>query len=216
MVLQARAEATRRKIIDSAVELFSELGYGETGLADVLQRAAVSKGAFYYHFDSKEAVATAIMEEFNQKVASSSRRIYDGSAPKLPDLIRSTFASAAIVQKDPVAQVGHQLMQALGQISTTAANVYAQWTTNFTAMLEKAIAEWKLRDGVHAADVAEGMWACIVGSHLIATAVGDDVFGRLARSWGLALQLVAPEESLDPLLEELDRIAADYRVAAVS
>ena len=63
MPRQARAEATRRRIIDSAVDLFTEMGYGETGLADVLQRAGVSKGAFYYHFDSKESVAAAIITD---------------------------------------------------------------------------------------------------------------------------------------------------------
>ena len=68
MVMQARAEATRHRILDSAVDLFDELGYGETGLADVLQRAGVSKGAFYYHFDSKEGIAAAIIEEFDRKV----------------------------------------------------------------------------------------------------------------------------------------------------
>ncbi len=62
MARQARAEATRKKIIDTAVELFIDLGYGETGLAEILQRADVTKGAFYYHFDSKEAVAAAIID----------------------------------------------------------------------------------------------------------------------------------------------------------
>ena len=31
MVRQARSEATRQKIIDSAVELFTEIGYSATG-----------------------------------------------------------------------------------------------------------------------------------------------------------------------------------------
>lgn len=44
MVVQARAAATRRRIIEAAVTLFAENGYGETGLVDVLQHAGVSKG----------------------------------------------------------------------------------------------------------------------------------------------------------------------------
>ena len=54
MVVQARAEATRRRIIDAAIALFSEEGYGDTGLAAIMDRADVSKGAFYYHFESRK------------------------------------------------------------------------------------------------------------------------------------------------------------------
>jgi len=39
MSVQARAEATRQKIIDAAVDLFEEVGYGGTSLGDILARA---------------------------------------------------------------------------------------------------------------------------------------------------------------------------------
>ena len=63
MVRQARSEATRKKIINAAVDLFAEVGYQATGLGDIIERAEMTKGALYYHFDSKEALATAIIEE---------------------------------------------------------------------------------------------------------------------------------------------------------
>ena len=63
MVRQARSEATRRKIITSAAELINEIGYPATGLGDIIERAEMTKGALYYHFDSKESLATAIIEE---------------------------------------------------------------------------------------------------------------------------------------------------------
>ena len=91
VVLQARAEATRRRIIESAVDLFDELGYGETGLADVLQRAGVSKGAFYYHFDSKEAVASAIIDQFRVQNAERVAEAIDRNAPLLERIIVATF-----------------------------------------------------------------------------------------------------------------------------
>ena len=61
MVRQARSEATRQRIIDSAVDLINEIGYPAAGLADIIERAEMTKGALYYHFDSKEALASAIM-----------------------------------------------------------------------------------------------------------------------------------------------------------
>ena len=65
MARQARAEVTRGKIIDAAVELFTDSGYGDTDLAAIVRRAGITKGAFYYHFESKEQVADAIVAEGN-------------------------------------------------------------------------------------------------------------------------------------------------------
>ncbi len=46
MALQARARATREAIIHAAVEIFEDTGYGDAGLVDIINRAAVTKGAF--------------------------------------------------------------------------------------------------------------------------------------------------------------------------
>lgn len=47
MAVQARAEETRQKILEAAVDLFDSVGYGDTGLADIMSRAEITKGAFY-------------------------------------------------------------------------------------------------------------------------------------------------------------------------
>lgn len=52
---QRRAE-TRSSILNAATECFSESGYEGTGVAEICSRAGVSKGAFYYHFETKESV----------------------------------------------------------------------------------------------------------------------------------------------------------------
>ena len=73
MVRQARSEATRRKIIDSAVDLINEIGYPAAGLGDIIERAELTKGALYDHFDSKEALATAIIEEGSESLFGAFR-----------------------------------------------------------------------------------------------------------------------------------------------
>jgi len=68
MAVQARADATRRKIMDAAVDLFDEVGYGDTPLSAIIDRAKITKGAFYYHFADKEAVAAAIIDDGGVRV----------------------------------------------------------------------------------------------------------------------------------------------------
>ncbi len=53
---QQRGEETRSHILDVAGELFAQRGYDATSVADICERAGVTKGAFYHHFASKQAV----------------------------------------------------------------------------------------------------------------------------------------------------------------
>ena len=212
VVMQARAEATRRRILDSAVDLFDELGYGETGLADVLQRANVSKGAFYYHFDSKEAVATAIIEDYRHQIRETTHAKIDRAAPALDRLIMATFTCSEMVQSEKTARIGNQLLQALSQISSSASQVYGEWTTAFVEALKDGLEAVGVRDGVDAAEIAEATWAGVLGSHLLASAFDSDPQIRLARAWRSMLRAALPEETLDYYQGLIDRISQQFAI----
>lgn len=214
MPVQARAEATRRRILDSATELFNELGYGETGLADVLQRAGVSKGAFYYHFDSKEALARAIIDTFDERVNQVFHGDFDPHNPTLAGIIRSTFDVQALLRRDTMSHIGHLLCQALGQVCPSGARVYQGWTDRFVEMVTMVITTGELRDDVDPKDVAEAIWVSVLGCHLVSAAVGDDCFARLGRSWRVLLRSALPQRAIADVDDLLDRIVADYQTAA--
>jgi AcrR family transcriptional regulator len=54
---------TRQKLLDSARELFARGGYGGTSIDAICEHAGYSKGAFYPHFPSKEAIFLDILEQ---------------------------------------------------------------------------------------------------------------------------------------------------------
>jgi AcrR family transcriptional regulator len=56
-----RGGETRRRILDVAAEAFADRGYAGTSLRDVLKASGVTKGGFYFHFPSKEALALATL-----------------------------------------------------------------------------------------------------------------------------------------------------------
>lgn len=60
MVRQERAQITRQRIINAAAEVFDERGFAGTSVSEILARAGVTKGAFYFHFASKEEIAAEI------------------------------------------------------------------------------------------------------------------------------------------------------------
>ena len=119
---QARAEVTRRRILDAAVDLFAGAGYGETGLAEIVKQAEVTKGAFYYHFASKEAVATAIIEDSQSKIVEAANRAASGSAAGLESVIAKTFGIARLAPNGPQ----HQDRQGTGAIADSGQRRRAQ------------------------------------------------------------------------------------------
>jgi AcrR family transcriptional regulator len=59
----ARLERRRRRISDAALDLFATRGYNATSVEDVVERAKMSKSAFYEFFTSKEDCFRALLAE---------------------------------------------------------------------------------------------------------------------------------------------------------
>ena len=54
---------SRRKIVDAAAALMAERGFAGTSIAAVSQRSGLPSGSIYWHFESKEALLGAVVEE---------------------------------------------------------------------------------------------------------------------------------------------------------
>ena len=82
-----RAEDTRRKIYEAAMELFREKGFEPTTMRDIAAKAGVALGGAYYYFSSKDAIVLAFYGEMQ---TSSNEPVLDALAghKKLKDRIR--------------------------------------------------------------------------------------------------------------------------------
>jgi AcrR family transcriptional regulator len=207
MTRQARSEVTRRKVITSAVELFNEIGYAGTGLGHIIEHAEVTKGALYYHFDSKEALAAAIIREGSTNLFNVFRGITESSAPALENLIHALFVVADLASTDQVARCGTQLMRTFGEFSTVASNTYAAWIDETAALTSQAIDEGDVRSEVDSRAVGETILATVLGVELLsyATTSGHDILDRLVRAWEVLMPAIVSDESLPYFREFLAR-----------
>ena len=64
---KAEAEKTRTRILASALSLFVKKGYERTTFTDIAARLKMTKGAVYWHFESKEALLLALVDEMVAK-----------------------------------------------------------------------------------------------------------------------------------------------------
>jgi AcrR family transcriptional regulator len=198
MVRQARSEATRRKIIDAAVDLFDEKGYQATGLGDIIDRLAVTKGALYYHFDSKESLATAIIEESGATLLEAFRGIGDSSAPALENVIHGVFVVVDLTAKDKLVRTGTRLHRGFVEFNDAAARNYTAFLTAMIARVKQANAEGDLAAGLDPVAVSETIVSSVVGAGVLTSAARGDteLVALVARVWEVLLPAIVTDESL--------------------
>lgn len=131
MVAQARSEITRQKIIDAAVDLFSEFGYAATGLGEIIGRAGMTKGALYHHFDSKQALATAIIEQGADLTGDAFGQVCESSSPAMENVIHGVFVVTDLVVWNKATRTSEQLIRGLAEFNGVAAQV---WNSRLDAL----------------------------------------------------------------------------------
>ena len=69
-----RRAATRRELLDAAEALIAERGFAQASLSAIADRAGVSKGAVYHHFQSKDDLLLALLDsQFEARIAAVGR-----------------------------------------------------------------------------------------------------------------------------------------------
>src|SRR6185369_1931821 len=71
---RAAKEASHERIVSVAARAIRRSGYGGTGVADIMKEAGLTHGAFYAHFDSREAM---LAEAASRACAESAAAVAD-------------------------------------------------------------------------------------------------------------------------------------------
>jgi AcrR family transcriptional regulator len=67
----ARGEATRRRLLDAAEEVFGEMGYYEASVSEITRRAGVAQGTFYIYFHSKRETFVELVEDIGERLRTA-------------------------------------------------------------------------------------------------------------------------------------------------
>ena len=75
-----RKRETRARLLDAALRLMSEKGMEGVAINDITEAADVGFGSFYNHFESKEAIYGALMDDAFEHFADAIDRLVEGVA----------------------------------------------------------------------------------------------------------------------------------------
>lgn len=139
MVPERNAEATQQRLIDAALSLYAERGYAGTCLDAILKRASSSKGAFYHHFDSKEALtAQALSLHWDAMLETVERIWQQGHSPeerlsKLLDLLEPQCSEGQVAC--PIGLLGFESRSLPAPIQRALQDGLTHWLAHVARLL---------------------------------------------------------------------------------
>ena len=146
---QRRGEETRLRILEAAEECFARYGYDATGVAEICRRAGVTKGGFYHHFPSKQALFLELLDSWLADLDTGLAAARAGANTVPEGLVQM----AGMVR--PVFQVGSGRLPMFLEFWNKAAHDPAIWQATiapyrryrafFSGLVEAGIAERTLR-----------------------------------------------------------------------
>ncbi|MBJ7336910.1 TetR/AcrR family transcriptional regulator [Mycolicibacterium sp.] len=194
---QPRAVATRRRILDSAIRLFAERGYPATGTRQIIAESGMTGGAFYHHFDTKEAVASAILTESNAKIHAAFRSA-DAGGRALESVIRGTFLVASLHVSDAGVRVSSQLIHTVGASSGAANRHYATWVDTLGAQFARGQGQGDVRADADPEVLARAIVCATYGAWAVASLTVHDrgVARQLTDLWDVLLQAILVSDAV--------------------
>lgn len=167
MVKQDRAVRTQRAVLVAAGEAFAENGFLGTSMADILERAQVTKGALYFHFASKEELAAALIDAEEEAAERMAKEEIERGAPPLQALVALVTRWAHAIQADPVIRAGVRLIIERGTYDAPTPEPYNRWAARVTELLQAAADADELRKGLDPKAAAEFIVAAFTGIQLV-------------------------------------------------
>ena len=199
-ISDTKRDQRRRQILDAALACFSENGFHQTSMADVVSRSGLSHGAVYLYFPSKDDLITALAVDRHRQeaVLNSIARHSADPLQSLRALVRA-YAESLV---DPAGEARRRVgvngwAEALRneRVKQSVVEGFDAPASLISALIERARADNKVAPDVDAATVGRVLVALFQGFILQAV-------------WGKPIDVEAAVRVIDRMLGGLATPAA--------
>ncbi|MCV7008812.1 TetR/AcrR family transcriptional regulator [Mycobacterium gordonae] len=204
-----RADSTRQQILRAAAHQFARRAYHDVGLDDILAEAELTKGAMYFHFRSKHALAVAIIEQHTSGGRAAVEDLLSRQLSGLETLIDFCYLIAVQDISRDVARAALHLIESVGRTEGLQAALLGGWVDALASVAERAISEGDVAERWEPRDIGRLIVSMYLG--LRQTSDLDDPRAfllDLERNWVLILAAVLPPDRADYFAQFLRRRTA--------
>jgi TetR/AcrR family transcriptional regulator, transcriptional repressor for nem operon len=199
---ERRAGTTRQRLIAAASRQFGHSPYSMVSLDDILAEAELTKGAMYFHFPSKQALAFAIIDDFTELSRAAVTELLARKMSGLETLIELVYLLAVQDTQHEVARAGVRLLDTLD--NTTA--MWQSWSEIVTTLIKKAVKEGDVISLQDPEDIAKMLVALWVGIRRISNLdQPEHHLDNLQKAWILTLPSFTNPDRIDYFTQFIKR-----------
>ncbi|SEQ18675.1 transcriptional regulator, TetR family [Streptomyces radiopugnans] len=134
---QERAVRTRERVLDAAAKAFAVKGYPAVTILDVARSAGMTKGAVYFHYDNKEALAVAVTDLFYRRIAAIADSVEELGLPPVSSVVELLVRTAVAFRDETVLQAGARLQLERQLVGIRLPVPYEAYTDLITSWLAR-------------------------------------------------------------------------------
>jgi TetR/AcrR family transcriptional regulator, transcriptional repressor for nem operon len=203
---ERRAETTRQRLIAAASRQFAHRPYYTVSLDDILTEAELTKGAMYFHFPSKQALAVAIIENLAEVSRTAVTELVARRMSGLETAIDLIYLLAVQDTQHEVVRAGVRLLESLDDNTAMPPALWHSWIEFITTLIQKAVTEGDVVDHDDPEDIAKMLVALWVGIRRISDLDElEHYLDNLEKAWILALPSFTNPDRIDYFTQFIKR-----------
>ncbi len=165
---EEQGDASRRRLVEAAAELFAERGYRDASVQAIGERAGISRGSIFWHFGSKEGLLWAVVEDAFGRWEADVLVPDVGTATGLEAIRRGIAAHRRFVAEsgEPLRLFFTLLFEALGprpELRERFVGLHRRLRGAATGWIEPGVRAGELRADVPVATIATLLTATLGG-----------------------------------------------------
>jgi len=182
--MAVKGQATKTKLMDIAERLILNRGFSAMSIDEVIKEAGITKGGFFYHFDSKNSLVYALMQRYRKMEAFIFSDLFKRAEELTSDPLQQMlvfvklFAEMMADMKllHPgcvVASITYESQQVNEQVRNITTEIVLDWRNLFREHLKKIDQVYSPNANVSSDDLADMLSTIMEGGIIISRALND-------------------------------------------